>query len=129
MTLEELDSSLPNGFHDSLLLGLKYDFEASRVELILDIDFSDTSKNAKKVKNRRDILVLESIHYFLLEKPEKMNSMGQPQLIDVGFSYDKVNLPSGAAFDSKTSAWIFLNRWNSFIHLRCARTTLTYVVK
>jgi hypothetical protein len=37
MTLEEIDLSLPNGFHDSTILGVRLDYVQRTVEIDMEI--------------------------------------------------------------------------------------------
>ena len=40
MTLEEIDQSLPNGFHDSKILGVRLDYVQQTAEIDMELLFS-----------------------------------------------------------------------------------------
>ena len=52
MTLQELMASLPNGFHDSELRTLAFDFSNNEARLILDVWVGDLDSDETNVRER-----------------------------------------------------------------------------
>ena len=53
MTIAELEDKLPNGFHDSIMVGFTVDFAAATACFELDVDYDDPDPEVfKRMKLR-----------------------------------------------------------------------------
>ncbi len=119
MTIEEIDQSLPNGFHDSSITGVRIDYIQRTAEIDMELWFSGP-KDTDPEKYRPAILSISELIYFVIEPPGQPNtSHGEPSLVDGGSSeLDRStcelpkSLPAGAF-----TYWFFVSSWNSFIHV------------
>src|SRR5262245_17465176 len=68
MTIEDISSSLPNGFHDAEICSLHLDYERAEASLLMDIDFSSPN-GATAEATRQGILKLKGVLYFVIEAP------------------------------------------------------------
>ena len=119
MTIEEIELSLPNGFHDSNILNVRVDYVQRTVELGMEIWVSlldDTDPE----RYQPATLFISDLVYFVIEPPGPPNvSHGPITLVDggsteleqSGYSLPKP-LPAGAF-----TYWFFVNNWNCFIHV------------
>ena len=119
MTLEEIDQTLPNGFHDSSIVGVRIDYVQRTAEIDMELCFS-VPDDADQEKYRPATLFISELIYFVIEPPGPPNTLhAAPSLVDGGSSrleqaaYRLPDpLPAGAF-----TYWFFVNNWNSFIHI------------
>jgi len=119
MTIEEIDLSLPNGFHDSKILGVRLDYVRQTAEIDLEIHVSGVDDEDTE-KYQRATLSISGLIYFVIEPPGPPNTAhAQPSRVDGGSSELKRTayplpkpLPDGAF-----TYWFFVSNWNSFIHI------------
>ncbi len=118
MTLEEIEQSLPNGFHDSSIFGVRLDYVQRTAELDLEIWVAG-SDDEDIEQYSRAILSISGLIYFVIEPPGPPNtSHDAPTLVDGGSSELERTaqlpkpLPAGAF-----TYWFFVSSWNSFIHI------------
>lgn len=119
MTIEEINQSLPNGFHDSGITGVRIDYIQRTAEIDMELWFSGPDDEDPE-KYRPATLFISDLIYFVIEPPGHPNtSHGEPSLVDGGSSeLDQAvgqlpkSLPAGAF-----TYWFFVSSWNSFIHI------------
>lgn len=119
MTLDEIEQSLPNGFHDSSIFGVRLDYVQRTAELDLEI-WVAVSDDEDLEQYSRVTLSISGLIYFVIEPPGPPNtSHDAPTLVDGGSSeleraaYPLPKpLPAGAF-----TYWFFVSSWNSFIHI------------
>ena len=125
MTIEEISSSLPNGFHDSEICSLHLDYERAEASLLMDIDFSSPN-GATAESTRQGILKLKGVLYFVIEAPgvnvgedengqsEKLWVTGDSSDFSVlkGAPQLPVSLPEGSF-----RHWFFLSNLNCFMYV------------
>jgi hypothetical protein len=72
VNIEELDRTLPNGFHDSCLRHVTVDYEAQTASLALDIWIGDVDAppGAERERLRTARLELLGLEYFIVEAPD-----------------------------------------------------------
>jgi hypothetical protein len=125
MTIEELENTLPNGFHDSYLLSVAVDFAAGTGCIELDVDYDDPDPNVF----RRMKLRLKGLSLFIVEPPDLRSSLSAGRICTSGDvtsekvlsgleSYRK-NVPTGSFFYT-----FFLDHLNCFIHLAAQEAEL-----
>ena len=71
MTLDEVDQSLPNGFHDSSILGLRIDYVQRTAKIDMELCFSDPDE-APQEKYRPATLFISELLYFVIE-PQRVH--------------------------------------------------------
>jgi hypothetical protein len=126
MTLEEVEQTLPNGFHDSKIIGLRLDYVQRTAEIDLEICVSGPDDAAIEEYRSCTLLISELI-YFVIEPPDTPYAAdSEPWLVDGGSTeleqsaYPLPNpLPAGAF-----TYWFFVSNWNSFIHVGAMRAEL-----
>ena len=119
MTIEEIALSLPNGFHDSHITGVRINYAQRTAEMEMMIlvsgpDDEDTEKYQPAT------LTISELLYFVIEPPASpYTSRDAESLVDGGSSELKQSvsqlpkpLPAGAF-----TYWFFVNNWNAFIHI------------
>lgn len=119
MTLEEIDQSLPNGFHDSTITAVRLNYAQRTAEMDMELLMSGPDDEDTE-KYRPATLSLTELIYFVIEPPGVPNtSHAEPSLVDGGsseldqFAYRLPKpLPAGAF-----TYWFFVNDWNAFIHV------------
>jgi hypothetical protein len=119
MTIEEIDLSLPNGFHDSSIVGVRIDYVRRTAEIEIEILVSGPDDEDQE-KYRPATLSISELIYFVIEPPGPPNtSHAEPSLVDGGSSeleqaaYQLPKpLPAGAF-----TYWFFVSNWNCFIHI------------
>jgi hypothetical protein len=128
MNLDDIQASLPNGFHDAIVESVTIDYMKRNVEIFLNLWVGDlTSKDrAVREKYRRGVLTISDFNYFLIEAPDPRYSYAK----DPGITIDGGPYSPGAIkSDTKIPPeipegmfqyWFFVLEWNSFIHV-CAR--------
>jgi hypothetical protein len=119
MTLEEIDQSLPNGFHDSEILGVRLDYVKRTAEIDLEIlvsgpDDEDTEKYQPAT------LFISGLIYFVIEPPGPPNTAhAAPSLVDGGSSeLEQAAYPPPKPLpDNAFTYSFFVSNWNAFIHI------------
>jgi hypothetical protein len=119
MTLEEIDLSLPNGFHDSSIFSVRLDYVQRTAEIDMELWFSGPDE-ADQEKYRPATLSISELIYFVIEPPGPPNTAhAAPSLVEGGSSELEQTahplpkpLPAGAF-----TYWFFVSNWNSFIHI------------
>lgn len=125
MTLEEIEQTLPNGFHDSSINGVHVDYAQRTAEMDMEICVSGPESAAEEYRPVR--LLISGLLYFVIEPPDyPYSSHTEPALVDGGsqelpqsVSRLPKPLPAGAF-----TYWFFVNDWNSFIHVAALHAEL-----
>jgi hypothetical protein len=129
VNIEELDRTLPHGFHDSCLRGIALDYEVQTALLTLDIWIGDENAPPGEERERRrparlDLIGLE---YFVLEPPDpryKYRDVGSVtlDLCEADLAFATSRPPAAGVF----AARFFVNEWNAFIHFAAKDVRLTW---
>jgi hypothetical protein len=125
MQLEQLENSLPNGFHDSLLEAVEIDYVSRKVlmKMQLCIGNPDASVEAEREGYRPAELLLSDFLYFIIDPPHLDYKYAEQKALRLhaGRADEESapappiplqRLPSGAS-----AYWFFVSDWNSFIHV------------
>jgi len=119
MTMDELEDTLPNGFHDSFLVSASVDYPAATACLEIDVDADDPDPEVfQRVK-----LKLKGLCLFIIDPPDLSQnfSFGDTEWINGDVTTEALlpklemyrqSVPAGSFFYS-----FFLRNWNSFIHV------------
>jgi hypothetical protein len=120
MTLEEIEQSLPNGFHDAQIVSIALDYVRREAKFELEILLSDVEKEEAD-SYRAATLTFSRFVYCVIEPPDSKYSyqVGKELWVNAGSnesnhvsSIQLPDLPEGAF-----TMWFFVNDWNSFIHV------------
>ena len=126
MTIEEIEQSLPNGFHDSSITAIRLNYAQRTAEIDMEIWVS-VAEDEDSEQYRSVTLSISELIYFVIEPPDyPNNSHAEPSLVDGGSSEVAESasrlpkpLPAGAF-----TYWFFVSNWNSFIHVAALRAEL-----
>lgn len=121
MTLEEIEQSLPNGFHDAQIVSIALDYVRREAKFELEVLFSDSEKEEAE-SYRAATLTLSRFLYCVIEAPDSKYpyQVGKALWVDTGSTYEATQLSSVQLPDPPEGAfaiWFFVNDWNSFIHV------------
>jgi hypothetical protein len=119
MTLEEIDLSLPNGFHDSSIVSVRLDYVQRTAEIDLKIHVSGPDDENKE-KYQPATLFISGLVYFVIEPPGPPNiAHAEPSRVDGGSSeLEQAAYPLPKPLpDGAFTYWFFVSNWNSFIHI------------
>ena len=117
MNIFELEQTLPNGFHDSLIHNIELDYKEKTAILTMSIDESDCSKN-KPNKYKKIKLLLRGIQFFGIDLPDP----GYPYLKDNALWVDLSEIDKNESqelFNQPQNVFMgrfFVIDWNSFIN-------------
>ena len=125
MTIEEVGDLLPNGFHDSAILGISIDYLRGEVTFLIDVDLTSPDEKIEP-PSRHGELKLTGLLYCVIEPPR--HSFERDYL----FEADKLWITSDSSDftvlkerptlpdpipDGGFSHWFFINSHNSFIYV------------
>lgn len=83
MTISELESSLPNGFHDALLRSYEIDSDSKTATLELDIWVGDMNSESKRESYRSGTLRMNDLVYYIIDRPDPKYERKSPERIDL----------------------------------------------
>jgi hypothetical protein len=128
MNLDDIQASLPNGFHDAILESVRIDYMRRNVEMFLNLWVGDLTSEDRSIReqHRQGVLTISDFNYYLIEAPDPSYPYARdPGLTIDGGPYSPGALKSAPKLPTKIPEgmfqyWFFVNEWNSFIHV-CAR--------
>lgn len=123
MTFEQIEGTLPNGFHDAGLLELAVDYESRRAVLNLEVHVG-TPDDADPERYRRATVTVTGLHLAAIDAPDAHYPFlpdGSPLWVQGASIRPGDNAAIDAALaalpaDSVTYRF-FVVDWNSFIYL------------
>jgi len=133
LTIQDIEQVLPNGFHDSTIIGLRLNYVTRTAEIDLEILISGPDDAEDSEDYRPSTLSISELVYFVIEPPDSryLSQSGTPLLIDGGSTEPEQSasplpkpLPAGAFTYS-----FFVHEWNSFIHVAALRAELVVPAK
>ena len=119
MTLEEIDLSLPNGFHDSSIFAVRLDYVRRTAEIDLEL-WVPGPDDEDPEKYQTATLFISGLIYFVIEPPGPPNTAhAAPSLVDGGSSeLERATYPLPKSLpDGAFTYWFFVSNWNAFIHI------------
>jgi hypothetical protein len=132
MTFDELELSLPNGFHDATILGISFDCYKSSAMIRLSVHVSADDDDDRE-RYRIGLLDANSIHLFFIDRPDPNYNLGK---IGKGISVsgDSVHIGQDAEIDvllrklpPGVSAYrFFMEDWNSFFYIAASVSTFSW---
>lgn len=122
MRFEDVEETLPNGFHDIGIRGIDVDFEDRSIRIAMNLDVS--VKGDVTAGYRRGTLRLNQPYFFFLEPPDP-GSRFIPNGNDVNASSFRVKPGEDSKVDAllariptnATAFGFFLDDWNSYLYL------------
>ena len=130
MNIDELESGLPNGLHDSLLRNLSWDIVERRAEFVMDVWVGDLHSDEEAVRERYRPARLELLGLGYLVVDDR-----DPRYAP--FELAPVQIDSCAADDDPERARqvpaggfagrFFVTEWNAFIHFAALEARLTWL--
>jgi hypothetical protein len=128
MTIEEIEQSLPNGFHDTYITAIHLNYAQRTAEIDLEIWVSGLDDEDPDKYSPATLFISELI-YLVMEPPHYLEtSDAEPWLVAGGSSEAERSvsrlpkpLPAGAF-----TYWFFVNNWNSYIHIAASGAELVF---
>ena len=124
MTLDELYSALPNGFHDSVVHSIKTDYSRREVRLDISVwigDVEDEDEGARE-RYRDGELLFSGVAFYIIEPPD----LTYPYYGETGITIDtgevrSLNRPPTLTLPPAPEGvfvnWIYVYEWNSNIYV------------
>lgn len=129
--LEQLERSLPNGFHDAQIKGINLNYVERTIvfEMRLWVGDLESADKAEREAYRLGVLIISEFDFCVIEPPDLRypyhpvkavrvdSGAGNPQSIPL-----LENIP-----EDTFAHWFFVNEWNSFIYFiaRAARLEMS----
>jgi len=130
VTLDELASQLPNGFHDAVLRSHSSDLAEQRAEFVLDVwvEDSDRSVVMEGEPYRPAHLELFGLAYLVLDDPDPryLAQSGAPLRIDACAADENADLARQVP-EGGFAGRFFVFEWNAFIHFAAREARLTWL--
>jgi hypothetical protein len=131
-TLQDIENSLPNGFHDALLRSCHLDFVARTASFELDISTgdSDSADSAERDRYAPATLLLSDLAFCEVQPPHPNYPFQDPTPLLVDLSQPDPDhsiiktLPTGTF-----AGRFFVTNWNSFIYLAARHARLEWIPK
>ena len=129
MNIDELESDLPNGFHDALLRTYSSDLEEQRAEFVLDVWVGDLHSTIHSERERRRAARLEllGLAYLVFDDPDPRYPAAQVSLqIDACAADENADLARQVP-EGGFAGRFFVTEWNAFIHFAAREAQLTWL--
>jgi hypothetical protein len=135
MNLEQLEKSLPNGFHDAEVEFITVDYVSRKavMKMQLSVGNPDAATSEEREVYKPVELHLSDVVYFVVEAPDPKYKYAEKKglSVDAGRADEESapaspvpieQLPAGAS-----AYWFFVNDWNSFIHVAAMDASLQWL--
>jgi hypothetical protein len=137
MTLDELENTLPNGFHDSGIRSVSVDYVRRVATIEWTIDLTTPGEPHKEPGSADITVVLRGLKYLAIEAPQPDYPFENTGPIDIVNSYDSAGCDAGerplvspellrASPRQKFANSFFVHNWNSFIHVAADEAELIW---
>ena len=131
MTLEELEDTLPNGFHDLLIRSLLVDYGQHRVVMLVSVLVGvPEDVEVERDRRREGKLTLDGLQFISLDPPDPSYPFTEGDTLWVEMSEPKS--PPAAARSLTPGCFVsgfFVKEWNSFIHVAARAASLEWVTE
>lgn len=128
MRIEELERSLPNGFHDAVLHSFSTAPERQVAEFVIDLSIgSPGDPSFRRDAYRSARLLLTGVSYLAIDPPGPGASIGgsRASMFDLVEADPAVSAQTPGPVGG-FSARFFVADWNAFIHFAAADAVLTW---
>ncbi len=134
MKLEQLENSLPNGFHDAQMevVTVDYVLRTAVMKMQLHVGNPDAATEEEREAYKPAELHLSDVLYFVIDAPgPKYKYAEKKALWLLAGRADEESAPAPPIpleqLPTGTSAyWFFVNDWDSFIHVAAMDVNLTW---
>ncbi|MDR3619665.1 MAG: hypothetical protein P4L85_09965 [Paludisphaera borealis] len=134
MTLDELDRTLPNGFHDAEVTSVRIDYVRREVEMVLDLWVGDLSSGEEDVREayRSATLTLSGLQYCCIEPPDSQYPYRESRPITVdAVTVESLRTPPETRLPAATpdvgfTHCFFVYQWNSYIYVSAQAASLAW---
>jgi hypothetical protein len=132
VTIDEVISGTPNGFHDAYLLSISVDYRERILRINLNFCWTgDLNSEICEVQEayREGTFIVSGLQYFVIESPAKGSSVDEPSYID-GFktrASDVIRASLPEVADDTFRYSFFVGDWNSFIHFAGALADIQWI--
>lgn len=130
MTIDELESELPNGLHDALLRTFSSDPAERRAEFVIDVWLGDlhSAETAERERYRPARLELVGLAYLVADDsdpqyPARDGSVVRIDACGADDDSERVRQVPHGGFAGR----FFVNEWNAFIHFAALDARLTWL--
>lgn len=134
MNLEQIENSLPNGFHDAEIEVISVDYvsKCAVMKMRMWVGNLDASNEDEREAYRRAELLLSDLLYFVIDPPDPEYEFKKKGSVSV--SAGKAGeegapappIAPGLLPDGAFAHWFFVSDWNSFIHVAAMRADLQW---
>jgi hypothetical protein len=125
MTLEEIEESLPNGLHDSVIQAVTMDYEQLRLTLRVDVLIGLPGQPLPdRERYRAGVIVFEGVQFFSIEPPGAERTFQHPG--SIWFKHERTPpelIPQSVApaLPEGTQCYsLFILNWFSSMHIAAA---------
>jgi hypothetical protein len=130
MTLEELESSLPNGLHDAEVRRISIDYEHRKVTLELAVWIGKMEDPPDRREAYRDGRIeISGLLFMVIEPPDPKYPFTEPGITIDGCDMSKniknqllESLPADAFFRS-----LWVSQWNAFMHIAAGSAAIVWL--
>lgn len=134
MKLEDIEKSLPNGFHDAFLKNINIDYMKREVQLDLDIWIGDLASDNVETREayRSGQLKVYDLMYCAIEAPSKEYPYQKTEKLRITAgplkkSNEKKVMPLPLPVPKDIFVyWFFVAKWNSFIQIAAKDAKFTW---
>lgn len=128
MTIDEIGDTLPNGFHDSDVVGINIDFVKETAEFLIEVDLCSPYEEVE-IASRNGVMKLMGLHYLVFEPPS--HALGGSKLWLTADSSDFSRLKEPPSLpsipESSFQHWFFDSNHNCFIYVAAMGASFSWV--
>ena len=134
MTLNEIDDSLPNGFHDAMIHNIQIDYVKREVLIKLDIWVGDMESDdeTKRDEYQSGQIMISDLLYFVVEPPDSTYEYhkSSPLWVDAGpieklATKPSLKLPTPIPTDS-FGYYFYVQDWNAGFYIAAKSAQLNW---
>jgi hypothetical protein len=132
MTLEEIDQTLPNGFHDATIAEITHDYIHAMLKFKIDVLVGmPDDPVADRSRYRQAELLFSSVLFCIIEQPDFESAFRHPG--DLWFLFDRMEPQAVSESLAKTIASqtlcysFFILDWHSHIHVAAANVEMNWL--
>jgi hypothetical protein len=130
MTLDELESSLPNGLHDAELIALQVHYADREAILNLNVDISDPDADVDRHEERHRLarVVFSGLEFVVIDPPGPNYDALGVSMVDAGMGQPRTapcKLPPIP--DDCFLCWVFVVNWNGFVRIGARSVALEWI--
>jgi len=131
MSIEQIESALPNGLHDAIMRRHVVDYEKRTLEFFIDAWVGDLTSDVYEERERyaAGVLRFEGVAYFVIEPPAEHKILFEPFSFDVGDPAAD-NIKPAATLPvtppGTFCVYFFVYKLNAFMHICASSVQFRY---